>query len=152
MDGIMPNPTLERRLGDFMENRQESSPQKSGQESNGTVYSTTRINILKFFKSSYFCHFCGSDNSHSSYFINRRLSWQLFRSSSVTVYQVSETLPLSYQFISYQMGKGQVQTWQKRKYNNSQPQFLCRWDSLKKSDYLYWKKYGLRVGSRHPWR
>ena len=48
MDGIMPNPTLERRLGDFMENRQESSPQKSGQESNGTVYSTTRINILKF--------------------------------------------------------------------------------------------------------
>lgn len=60
MDGIMPNPTLERRLGDFMENRQESSPQKSGQESNGTVYSTTRINILKFFKSSYFCHFCGT--------------------------------------------------------------------------------------------
>lgn len=56
-DRIMPNPTPERRLGDFMGNRQESSPQKSGQESNGTVYSTTRINILKFFKSSYFCHF-----------------------------------------------------------------------------------------------
>lgn len=43
-----------------MEKRQESSPQKSGQESNGTVYSTTRINILKFFKSFYFCHFYGA--------------------------------------------------------------------------------------------
>ena len=43
-----------------MENRQDSSPQKSGQESNGTVYSTTRINILTFLKISYFCHFYGA--------------------------------------------------------------------------------------------
>lgn len=115
MDGIMPNPTLERRLGDFMENRQESSPQKSGQESNGTVYSTTRINILKFFKSSYFCHFCGSDNSHSSYFINRRLSWQLFRSSSVTVYQVSETYTTFILVYKLPDGKGPSSNLAKKK-------------------------------------
>ena len=60
MDRIMPNPTPMRRTRGFYGKETREFPSEIRTRVYGTVYSTTRINILKFFKSFYFCHFYGA--------------------------------------------------------------------------------------------
>lgn len=135
-------------LGDF---KIPSEIRKKVQQNSLPQYQNKYLKIIQKFLLLSFLW--SSDCSYSSYFINRRLSWWLFCSTSITVYWVSETYITFVLVYELPDCKGPSSNLPKKKTQHLvQPQFLCRWNNLKEFDYLMWKEYGLHVGSRHPWR
>lgn len=152
-------PTLPQReeSGYFKENRPEISPQRSRQRSSWTIYSRTRVSILKLFI-SYFCRGYGA------------VTAPILPTSLIGNYHgysvpdppwykgCQRHMSLSHYELVYELldGKEPSSHLTRRKTHHLVwSRFLRRWNNLNVEwnvDCPIWKECGLPVGSRQSWR